>query len=201
MTTFYDLKAELPGKPEPYTFDQLKGKVVLIVNTASQWNLLTFFPLFSDTTHVISDCSGFTPQYKGLETLYEKYKDRGFVILGFPSNQFGGQEPGTDEDIATFCELNHGVTFPLMKKSDVNGDNTNEVYQWLKKEKSGLLGMSRIKWNFEKFLIDQNGKVVHRWASTTTPSSIEPHVEKLLAQTPTATTTAEPAAPAATTSS
>ncbi|CCA75152.1 probable GPX2-glutathione peroxidase [Serendipita indica DSM 11827] len=181
MTTFYDLKAELPGKPEPYTFDQLKGKVVLIVNTASQ--------------------CGFTPQYKGLETLYEKYKDRGFVILGFPSNQFGGQEPGTDEDIATFCELNHGVTFPLMKKSDVNGDNTNEVYQWLKKEKSGLLGMSRIKWNFEKFLIDQNGKVVHRWASTTTPSSIEPHVEKLLAQTPTATTTAEPAAPAATTSS
>ncbi|PVG04218.1 putative GPX2-glutathione peroxidase [Serendipita vermifera] len=182
MTTFYDLKMPVPGKPEPYNFEDLKGKVVLIVNTASE--------------------CGFTPQYKGLEALYKKYKDQGFVILGFPSNQFGGQEPGTDEDIASFCELNHGVTFPLMTKSDVNGNDTNDVYKWLKKQKSGLLGMSRIKWNFEKFLIDQNGKVVNRWASTTTPSSIDSAVVKLLANNPkpepTATTTApEPTVPEA----
>ncbi|KAG8800902.1 peroxiredoxin hyr1 [Serendipita sp. 399] len=181
MSTFYDLKAELPGSQEPYNFDQLKGKVVLIVNTASE--------------------CGFTPQYKGLEALNQKYKDQGLVILGFPSNQFGGQEPGTDEEIADFCEINHGVTFQLVKKSDVNGNDTNEVYKWLKKEKSGLLGLSRIKWNFEKFLIDRNGKVVQRWASTTTPASIAPEIEKLLAEeqkttTPTATTSAEAPAPA-----
>ncbi|KAG8861594.1 Glutathione peroxidase 2 [Serendipita sp. 411] len=182
MTSFYDLKAELP-RSQTYSFDQLKGKVVLIVNTASE--------------------CGFTPQYKGLEGLHKKYKDQGLVILGFPSNQFGGQEPGTDEEIADFCEINHGVTFPLMAKSEVNGDSTNEVYKWLKKEKSGLFGLSRIKWNFEKFLVDKNGHVVNRWASTTTPSSIESQIEKLLAQeveptAATATTSAEVPAPAAT---
>jgi len=178
MTSFYDLKADLPGNKEPLAFDQFKGKVVLVVNVASQ--------------------CGFTPQYKGLEELYKKYKDRGLVILGFPSNQFGGQEPGTDEEIADFCELNHGVTFPLMKKSDVNGDQTNEVYQWLKKEKSGILGLARIKWNFEKFLVDQNGKVVNRWASTTTPAAIDVEVGKLLPESeakPTATETSTAAAP------
>ncbi|KAL5486121.1 hypothetical protein ACEPAI_7165 [Sanghuangporus weigelae] len=156
---FYSLKTDLPSG-QVYDFEQLKGKVVLIVNVASK--------------------CGFTPQYKGLEALYQKHKDKGFIILGFPCNQFGGQEPGSDAEIAQFCELNHGVTFPLMKKSDVNGDNTNEVYKWLKNEKSGILGLTRIKWNFEKFLIDRNGKVVHRWASTTSPESIDAEIQKLL---------------------
>ncbi|KAG1745564.1 glutathione peroxidase [Suillus occidentalis] len=160
-TNFYGLKTELPSG-QTYDFEQLKGKVVLIVNVASK--------------------CGFTPQYKGLQALYDKYKERDFVILGFPCNQFGGQEPGDDTAIASFCELNHGVNFPLMKKSDVNGDNTNPVYQWLKNEKPGLMGLSRIKWNFEKFLIDKNGKVVNRWASTTTPQAIDVVVEKLLAE-------------------
>ncbi|PPQ76236.1 hypothetical protein CVT26_008144 [Gymnopilus dilepis] len=147
-TGFYSLKAELPGG-KTYDFAQLKGKTVLIVNVASK--------------------CGFTPQYKGLQALYDKYKDRGLEILGFPCNQFGGQEPADDDGIKEFCTLNHGVTFPLMRKSDVNGDNTNEVYQWLKSQKAGLLGLTRIKWNFEKFLVDKNGNVVQRWASTTTP--------------------------------
>ncbi|KAL4252290.1 Glutathione peroxidase [Abortiporus biennis] len=159
MSAFYNLKAELPNG-SAYDFESLKGKVVLIVNTASK--------------------CGFTPQYKGLEELYEKYKDQGFIILGFPCNQFGGQEPADDAAIAEFCTVNHGVTFPLMKKSDVNGDHTNEVFKWLKEEKAGLLGLTRIKWNFEKFLVDKEGKVVHRWASTTTPAAIDPEVAKLL---------------------
>ncbi|PPQ90801.1 hypothetical protein CVT25_012121 [Psilocybe cyanescens] len=158
-TGFYSLKAELPGG-KTYDFADLKGKTVLIVNTASK--------------------CGFTPQYKGLQDLHEKYKDQGLVILGFPCNQFGGQEPADDDGIQEFCTLNHGVTFPLMKKSDVNGDNTNEVYKWLKGEKSGLLGLTRIKWNFEKFLVDKNGNVVQRWASTTTPSAIGAEVAKIL---------------------
>ncbi|KAI0078751.1 glutathione peroxidase-like protein [Panus rudis PR-1116 ss-1] len=156
---FYKLKAELPNG-QTYDFEQLKGKVVLIVNVASK--------------------CGFTPQYKGLQALYDKYKDRGFVILGFPCNQFGGQEPGSDEEIHQFCERNHGVTFPLMKKSDVNGDNTNEVFKWLKSQKSGVLGISAIKWNFEKFLVDREGKVVGRWSSVTTPEGLDGEVAKLL---------------------
>ncbi|EPQ52817.1 glutathione peroxidase [Gloeophyllum trabeum ATCC 11539] len=159
VESFYELKAEMPGG-KVYDFADLKGKVVLIVNTASQ--------------------CGFTPQYKGLQKLYEKFKDKGFVILGFPCNQFGGQEPGDDKAISEFCTLNHGVTFPLMKKSDVNGDNTNEVFKWLKSQKAGILGLTRIKWNFEKFLIDKNGNVVSRWASTTSPDAIDAEVAKLL---------------------
>ncbi|KAG2356170.1 glutathione peroxidase [Suillus spraguei] len=159
--TFYDLKTELPSG-QTYDFEQLKGKVVLVVNVASK--------------------CGFTPQYQGLQALYDKHKERGFIILGFPCNQFGGQEPGDDAAIASFCEVNHGVNFPLMKKSDVNGDNTNSVYRWLKNEKAGLMGLSRIKWNFEKFLIDKNGKVVNRWASTTTPQAIDARVEELLTE-------------------
>ncbi|KAG1817453.1 thioredoxin-like protein, partial [Suillus variegatus] len=116
----------------------------------------------------------------GLQALYDKYKERDFAILGFPCNHFGGQEPGDDAAIASFCELNHGVNFPLMKKSDVNGDNTSPVYQWLKNEKPGLIGLTRIEWNFEKFLVDKNGKVVNHWASTTTPQAIDAMVEKLL---------------------
>jgi len=159
MSEFYGLKAKLPGDKD-YDFEQLKGKVVLVVNVASK--------------------CGFTPQYKGLQALSDKYKDQGLVILGFPCNQFGSQEPENDTGIATFCERNHGVTFPLMAKSDVNGDNANEVYNYLKTQKSGLLGLTRIKWNFEKFLIDKEGKVVNRWASTTTPESIDPVIAKLL---------------------
>ncbi|KIM67566.1 hypothetical protein SCLCIDRAFT_1108989 [Scleroderma citrinum Foug A] len=159
--SFYDLKAELPSS-DIYDFNQLKGKVVLIVNVASQ--------------------CGFTPQYKGLQNLYDKYKDQGFVMLGFPCNQFGGQEPGDDASIASFCELNHGVSFPLMKKSDVNGDNVNPVYKFLKDQKAGILGLTRIKWNFEKFLIDKNGNVVNRWTSVTTPAAIDPYVEQLLSE-------------------
>ncbi|KAJ7593328.1 glutathione peroxidase-like protein [Mycena floridula] len=158
-SAFYSLKAAQPGG-KTLDFQDLKGKTVLIVNTAS--------------------ACGFTPQYKGLQALYDKFKDRDFVILGFPCNQFGGQEPLDDDGVAEFCTVNHGVTFPLMKKSEVNGDNTNEVFKWLKNEKSGLLGLSRIKWNFEKFLVDKEGRVVNRWASTTTPSAIESEVEKIL---------------------
>ncbi|KAF9446608.1 glutathione peroxidase [Macrolepiota fuliginosa MF-IS2] len=156
---FYSLKIELPDG-NIYDFADLKGKTVLIVNVASK--------------------CGFTPHYTGLQALYEKFKDKGLVVLGFPCNQFGGQEPGTDTEIHDFCSLNYGVTFPLMRKSDVNGDKTNEVYKWLKNEKAGLLGLTRIKWNFEKFLVDKNGKVVGRWASTTPPAAIEAEVEKIL---------------------
>ncbi|KAF5327772.1 hypothetical protein D9619_004556 [Psilocybe cf. subviscida] len=158
-STFYTLKAELPSG-KTFDFADLKGKTVLIVNVASK--------------------CGFTPQYKGLQALYDKYKDQGLEILGFPCNQFGGQEPADDDKIAEFCTLNHGVTFPLMKKSDVNGDSTNEVYKWLKNEKSGLLGLTRIKWNFEKFLVDKNGKVAQRWASTTSPESIDAEIAKII---------------------
>jgi len=159
MSEFYNLKAQLPGDQE-YDFEQLKGKVVLIVNVASE--------------------CGFTPQYKGLQALYDKYQDKGLVILGFPCNQFGVQEPGDDDAIATFCERNHGVTFPLMAKSDVNGGNANEVYQYLKSQKSGLLGFTRIKWNFEKFLVNKEGEVVKRWMSTTTPEAIDSEIANLL---------------------
>ncbi|TFK40172.1 glutathione peroxidase [Crucibulum laeve] len=159
MAGFYSLKAELPNG-KVYDFNDLKGKTVLIVNVASK--------------------CGFTPQYKGLQALYDKYKDRGFVILGFPCNQFGGQEPEDDSGIQEFCTLNHGVSFPLMKKSEVNGDHTNEVYKWLKNEKSGILGLTRIKWNFEKFLVDKEGNVVNRWASTTTPEALDAEIKKVL---------------------
>lgn len=143
-----------------------KGKVVLIVNTASK--------------------CGFTPQYEGLEKLYKSLKEKhgdDFTILGFPCNQFGGQEPGSDEEVQSFCQLNYGVTFPIMGKSDVNGDKANPLYEWMKNEKPGLLGMKRIKWNFEKFLIGRDGIVKGRWASTTKPESLEkPILEELAAK-------------------
>ncbi|KAL9714257.1 Glutathione peroxidase 2 [Leucoagaricus gongylophorus] len=157
-TGFYSLKAELPNG-KIYDFADLQGKTVLIVNVASK--------------------CGFTPQYRGLQALYDKYQNKGLVVLGFPTNQFF-QEPGSDEEIQSFCSLNYGVTFPLMKKSDVNGDNTNEVYKWLKNEKSGILGLTRIKWNFEMFLVDKNGKVVNRWASSTTPESIDGDIANVI---------------------
>lgn len=133
-----------------------KGKVVLIVNTASK--------------------CGFTPQYEGLEKLYKGIKEKNpddFVILGFPCNQFGGQEPGTDDEIQNFCQVNYGVSFPIMQKTDVNGDHTNPLFAWLKAEQPGLMGLKRVKWNFEKFLVGRDGKVKGRWASTTKPESLE----------------------------
>lgn len=138
---------------------QYRGKVVLIVNTASK--------------------CGFTPQYKGLEDLYQKYKDKGLVILGFPCNQFAKQEPGNDEDIASFCELNFGVTFPLMKKVDVNGKEASPLYQFLKKKAGGFL-FSRIKWNFTKFLIDRDGQTVKRFSPVTNPESLETDILKMI---------------------
>jgi glutathione peroxidase-family protein len=158
-TSFYELHpADKAG--QPFDFSTLKGKVVLIVNVASK--------------------CGFTPQYKGLEELNSKYSDKGLVILGFPCNQFGHQEPGSQEEIENFCQVNYGVTFPVLRKIDVNGSNADPVYDYLKNKKAGLLGFKGIKWNFEKFLIDRNGDVVERWASTTSPSSLGPHIEKYL---------------------
>jgi len=160
MTEFHDLKAPLTDG-RSFDFAQLKGKAVLVVNVASQ--------------------CGFTPQYEGLEALYRRYKDRGLEILGFPCNQFGGQEPGTDADIASFCTLNYGVTFPIFKKVDVNGNAADPVWRWLKAHAPGLLGSEAIKWNFTKFLVSRDGRVVERYAPTTTPEDLAPEIEKALA--------------------
>ena len=155
---FYDYKVKsISG--EEVSMSEYKGKVVLIVNTASK--------------------CGFTKQYEGLEELYEKYKDQGFVILGFPCNQFGAQEPGGNEEIKNFCTSTLSVTFPMMSKIDVNGDDADPLYKFLKKEKGGILG-DDIKWNFTKFLIDREGNVVDRFASQKTPKALEKEVEKLL---------------------
>lgn len=154
-TGFYSFAPQdKTGKEVP--LENFKGKVVLIVNTASK--------------------CGFTPQYAGLEKLYTGLKEKhpdDFVVLGFPCNQFGGQEPGSDEEIQSFCQLNYGVSFPIMKKIEVNGDGTHPLYEWLKNEQPGLMGLKRIKWNFEKFLIGRDGKVKGRWASTTKPEALE----------------------------
>ncbi len=145
---------------EQTTLEQYKGKVLLIVNTASK--------------------CGFTPQYEGLESLYNKYNDKGFEILGFPCDQFGHQEPGSDEDIAQFCSLNFGVSFPLLKKTNVNGPDANPLFEELKNEAPGLLGTKRIKWNFTKFLVNAQGKVLKRYAPTVKPEAIEKDIAKLL---------------------
>ena len=157
--TIADFKAKLPGGGE-IDLAEKKGKVLLVVNTASR--------------------CGFTPQYDGLEALYRKHKDQGFEIIAFPCNQFGAQEPGNAEEIASFCKLNYDVTFPLMAKIDVNGMNADPLYKWLKKEAPGLMGSQSIKWNFTKFLIDRDGKVVRRYAPTDKPADIEKDIEKLL---------------------
>ena len=136
---------------------EYEGKVVLIVNTASQ--------------------CGFTPQYQGLEQLYRQYKAEGFVILGFPCNQFKGQEPGNDDEIASFCEKNYGVSFPMFSKIEVNGDNTAPLYQALKKEAPGLLGSQVIKWNFTKFLLGRDGNVIRRYGPTTNPEAIKSDIQ------------------------
>jgi glutathione peroxidase len=158
--SIYDIEVEsLTGQPKKLR--EYEGKVLLVVNTASQ--------------------CGFTPQYKGLEALHRKYADRGLVVLGFPCNQFGGQEPGSESEIASFCELNYGVTFPMHSKVDVNGRSAHPLFQRLTTAKKGLLGSSRIKWNFTKFLIDRRGEVVARYSPTTTPEKLEADIEKLLA--------------------
>ncbi|KAI9845013.1 MAG: hypothetical protein M1837_005157 [Sclerophora amabilis] len=173
-SSFYDF-TPLDSKGKPYPLSAFKGKVVLVVNVASK--------------------CGFTPQYTALETVYKSFSDSpagedstataasspspnsDFTTLGFPCNQFGGQEPGSDEDIQQFCTLNYGVSFPVLAKVDVNGDNEDPLWGWMKKEKPGLMGMKRIKWNFEKFLIGRDGQVKGRWASTTKPESIKDAIE------------------------
>lgn len=145
---------------KPVKLSDFKGKVLLIVNVASK--------------------CGFTPQYEGLEKLYKKFKDKGFEILAFPCNQFGNQEPGTNEEIKTFCSTKYNVTFRLFDKIEVNGPNTHPLYKFLKDAKPGLMGSKDIKWNFTKFLIDRNGNVIERYAPQTTPESIEKDIEKLL---------------------
>ncbi|WP_044748373.1 glutathione peroxidase [Bacillus alveayuensis] len=137
-----------------------KGKVLLIVNTASK--------------------CGFTPQYKELQELYDEYKDKGFEILGFPCNQFGHQEPGSESEIESFCQLNYGVTFPMFAKVDVNGANAHPVFVYLTEKAPGILGTKAIKWNFTKFLVDKNGNVVNRFAPQTKPSELKQEIEKLL---------------------
>jgi glutathione peroxidase len=158
MTTIHDFSATSIDGIERQLVDY-KGKVVLVVNTASQ--------------------CGFTGQYKGLEELYRTYADRGLVVLGFPCDQFGHQEPGDEEEIATFCERNFGVTFPLFSKIDVNGPDAHPLYRWLRSEKSGLVG-DKIRWNFTKFLVDTEGNVVERYGSRTTPAQIADDIEALL---------------------
>jgi glutathione peroxidase len=159
MTTLHDFTVDdIHGKP--VKLDRYKGKVVLVVNTASK--------------------CGFTPQYKGLEALYEKYKGKGLEVLGFPCNQFGEQEPGTAEEIEQFCELNYGVTFPMFSKIDVNGAKAAPVYRYLKSAKPGLLGTEAIKWNFTKFLVDRGGQVIARFAPNETPEAIAGDIEKAL---------------------
>jgi glutathione peroxidase len=157
-TTFYDLSAKsLQGKE--IGMDAYKGKMILVVNTASK--------------------CGLTPQFEGLERIYQKYKDKGLVILGFPCNQFANQEPGDEKSISEGCLINYGVTFQMFSKVEVNGANTHPVYQYLKKELTGCFG-SRIKWNFTKFLIDANGKPIKRFAPTTKPEKIDKYLSKLL---------------------
>lgn len=157
--TFFDYTVK-DSKQAEYPLSQFKGKVVLVVNVASK--------------------CGFTPQYTGLETLFKNYREKGLVILGFPCNQFGAQEPGTDSDIQQFCSLTYQVTFPVLAKVDVNGDAAAPVYQHLKSESPGILGTEGIKWNFTKFLIDRSGKVVKRFAPQDKPEDIAKDIEALL---------------------
>lgn len=159
MTTIADFTVELPDG-SPLDLSAKAGKVLLIVNVASK--------------------CGFTPQYEGLEALQRKFADRGFEVIGFPCNQFGHQEPGNAEEIASFCKLTYDVSFPLMKKVDVNGDDAIPLYDWLKAEAPGVLGTKAVKWNFTKFLVDRDGKVVRRYAPNDKPESIGKDIEALL---------------------
>jgi glutathione peroxidase len=149
---------QLAGGSQPLA--DYTGKVLLIVNTASK--------------------CGFTPQFEGLEALYQRFKARGLIVLGFPCNQFGAQEPGSADEIASFCQINYGVSFPMFAKIDVNGENAHPLYQYLKQSARGLLGSEAIKWNFTKFLVNREGAVIERYAPTTTPESISSAIEQLL---------------------
>ncbi|UYH55953.1 glutathione peroxidase [Qipengyuania sp. SS22] len=159
MTTIADFVVTT-NKGDEIALSEKLGKVLLLVNTASK--------------------CGFTPQYDGLEELYQDYRDRGFEVLAFPCNQFGGQEPGDAGEIAEFCKVNFGLTFPLMAKVDVNGDNASPLFDWMKREKPGVMGSKAIKWNFTKFLIDRSGQVVKRYGPTDAPKTIAKDIEKLL---------------------
>ena len=160
MTNVYDFNAlQINGKP--VALNRFKGKVMLIVNTAS--------------------ACGFTPQFAGLEELHKTYADQGLVVLGFPCNQFGAQDAGSNDDIAEFCQMNYGVSFPMMAKIDVNGSESHPLYQWLTKEAPGLLGSTSIKWNFTKFLIGKDGTVLKRYAPTDTPASLASDIAAALA--------------------
>jgi glutathione peroxidase len=159
MTTIADFTVERPDGT-PLDLAEKSGKVLLVVNVASK--------------------CGFTPQYEGLEALQRKYGEQGFEVLGFPCNQFGAQEPGNAEEIATFCKLNYDVSFPVLKKIEVNGDGASPLYDWMKKEAPGLMGSKSVKWNFTKFLIARDGKVVRRYGPTDSPASIEKDIEALL---------------------
>lgn len=159
-TSIYDFDAvSIAGKPAD--FSSQRGKVLLIVNTAS--------------------ACGFTPQFAGLEKLWAAYKDRGLVVIGFPSNEFGGQDPGSNDEIASFCQVNYGVSFPMMAKVKVNGGDAHPLWKWLKGEKPGLLGTEMIKWNFTKFLVGRDGQVIKRFAPNDTPESMKADIEKALA--------------------
>jgi glutathione peroxidase len=160
MASVYDFDVTtLDGQPR--RLSDYRGKTLLIVNVAS--------------------ACGFTPQYTGLEALYRKYRDRGFEVLGFPCNQFGGQEPGSAEEIAAFCSTKYDVTFPLFAKIDVNGASAHPLFVWLKGEKSGVLGTETIKWNFTKFLVDRGGRVLKRYGPADSPEKIDNLVDDLLA--------------------
>jgi glutathione peroxidase len=158
----YDFQAvSIDGKPTP--LDTQRGKVLLIVNTAS--------------------ACGFTPQFAGLESLWEGYRDKGLVVMGFPSNEFGGQDPGSDGEIASFCQMNYGVSFPMMSKVKVNGSEAHPLWQWLTKEAPGILGSKAVKWNFTKFLVGRDGQVLKRYAPTDKPESLKGDIEAALAST------------------
>ena len=159
MTTVMDFSAVL-ANGEPKNLSDYQGKVLLIVNTASK--------------------CGFTPQYTGLESLHQTYGERGFSVLAFPCNQFGGQEPGSEEEIQSFCDLNYQTSFPLFSKVDVNGAGSHPLYAHLKEQAPGVLGSQRIKWNFTKFLVNQQGEVVKRYAPSTKPEAIASDIDALL---------------------
>ena len=157
----YDFEAvSIEGKPAHLSTQ--RGKVLLIVNTASE--------------------CGFTPQFEGLEALWDAYRDQGLMIVGFPSNEFGGQDPGSNDEIASFCSLNYGVSFPMMSKVEVNGRNAHPLWKWLTAEAPGFLGSQAIKWNFTKFLIGRDGRVIKRYAPTDTPESLKKDIEAALAE-------------------
>jgi glutathione peroxidase len=159
MTTVYEFEARaLTG--EPVRLRDFAGKVMLVVNTASR--------------------CGYTPQYRGLEDLYQKYRERGLVVLGFPCNQFGAQEPGSALEIGNFCQINYGVSFPMFEKIEVNGDGAHPLYAWLKRSARGLFGTQSIKWNFTKFLLDRKGEVIARYAPMRKPEDLAPRIEALL---------------------